>query len=453
MLESLLEKDLSSNKSQLDIMVVEDKDRANIWRVKQELNSRGFKMMIVGGAVRDTVKNNIKLAKNPQDTTIEKPKDFDLVTDADPNTIRSIFEHADFVSNILHIGESFAIQFLVTKNGRQYEIATYRSDVGGGRRPDSVKFETSPEKDAERRDLTINALFYDIHKLTDSGFLGKIIDYVGGIEDIKNNVINTVGDPYDRFGEDALRKLRAVRFAAKMGSVIPDNVADAIRAGGTSLISADGTMVSSERIKDEFYKGIKSAKSVKYFLNLLKDFDFFKHIFGNTLSVDTSSFIEERHPIVLTANLLKNNSKDTVREDLNKRKYSTPMVDYVNFLISLIGLSENTVSGIKSECARIMLSTQIPKINETSYPMTEDVIYKFASLNNIDKVKIDNMMRLAKEFRSLPVVLMSIGYRGFELGTAISRLEKEFYKNPDRVKKILDSGDKDEINKIIFIGK
>ena len=100
-----------------------------------------------------------------------------------------------------------------------------------------------------------------------------------------------------------------------------------------------------------------------------------------------------------------------------------------------------------------MLSTQIPKINETSYPMTEDVIYKFASLNNIDKVKIDNMMRLAKEFRSLPVVLMSIGYRGFELGTAISRLEKEFYKNPDRVKKILDSGDKDEINKIIFIGK
>jgi poly(A) polymerase len=69
--------------------------------------------------------------------------------------------------------------------------------------------------------LTINALFYEITGVNEKGFTGQVLDFVGGVEDVKNNVINTVGNPIDRFDEDPLRKIRAIRFAAKMGSVIP----------------------------------------------------------------------------------------------------------------------------------------------------------------------------------------------------------------------------------------
>jgi len=434
----------------LDINVKES-DRKDIWLIRRELISRGYKLFIVGGAVRDAVKNAIKLQKNPQDTTLETPKDFDLVTDAHPEKIKEIFKDANFISNILNIGESFAIQFLVTKLGNQYELATFRSDAGGGRKPDSVKYETSPKEDSKRRDLTINALFYNIIGLAEGGFNGQVIDYVGGVEDIKNNVINTVGDPYDRFNEDPLRKIRAIRFASKMGSKIPTNVANAIKDRDTSLMDPTGKSVSKERIKDEFYKGIKSSKSIKFFLELLSEFDFFKHIFGK-LNINKNYFIEEKHPIVLVANLLKDNNIKNIGNELNLLKYSGDEIKSIAFLVSLLNLNENTVSEIKKfYISKAKYSN--PKIGETNFPMNNELIYKFALLSNIDKIKIDNFLRLANEFVQPTELLKSLGYQEKDLGMAISRLEKEFYKNPNKIKSILDSKNIEEITKLIFISK
>jgi len=451
LLETYLQEKVENAKRISFNISVKESDRNDIWKIRQTLVVSGFKMYIVGGAIRDAVKNALKLQKNPMDTTIDVPKDFDLATDASPDEIRAMFEHAPFISNILHIGESFAIQFLVTKAGNRYELATFRSDVGGGRKPDSVKFEKSPEEDAKRRDLTINALFYDIFGITQNGFTGEVVDYVGGMEDIKNNVVNTVGDPRDRFNEDPLRKIRAIRFAAKMGSEIPKNVADAIMDGKTSIIDPTGKIVSNERIRDEFYKGVKSAKSIKYFLDLLVQFDFMKHIFAD-LKVNSGSFIEEKHPIVLLAHLLKGNGLKDIERNLTIKKYSTDEVNAVKFLISLIGLNEDTAPVIKRFYIQKAKNSK-PKINEKIYPMTDNAIYKFAELNHIDKQKVSNLLRLANDFVQPSELLQSLGYKDRDLGIAIERLEKEFYNNPDKVKKILDSGDAEEIKKIILINK
>jgi tRNA nucleotidyltransferase/poly(A) polymerase len=432
-------------------MPVKQNDKKDIWEIKELLKKHNFKMYIVGGATRDTVKNAIKLQKNPMDTTIDIPKDFDLVTDATPNEVNNIFKNADFISNILNIGESFAIEFLVTKNGNKYELATLRSESGGGRKPDYVQYEKTIEKDAQRRDLKINALYYKILNETENGFYGIVYDLVGGIRDIKNNELNTVGNPTDRFAEDPLRKLRAIRFAARMGSKIPGNVADAIKDGDTSLIDPTGKIVSNERIRDEFYKGIKGSKSIKYFLDLLAEFNFFKHIFAD-LKINPNYFIEEKHPIILVSNLLKDNNIKEISKNLTIKKYSIDEINCIIFLISLINLDENAVSAIKKFYLQKIKNAK-PKINEKIYSMTDDVIYKFANIGQIDKIKVHNLLRLANEFIQPSELLKSLGYQDKDLGIAITRLEKEFYNNPDRIKKILDSKNAEEIKKIIFISK
>ena len=451
--KALLENYIQENDNVFHVnMVVKDSEKNDIFKIKHTLNKNGFKMWIIGGAVRDTVRNVIKLSKNPMDETLSTPKDFDLVTDATPDEIKEIFSGADFISNILNIGESFAIQFLVTKSHNQYELATLRSDSGGGRKPDSVQYEKTIEKDSKRRDLTINALYYEITGINDKGFVGIVHDLVGGVSDIKNNIINTVGNPEDRFAEDPLRKIRAVRFAAVMDSEIPDNVAAAIRAEETSLVDPTGKKVSDERIRDEYYKGIKNAKSVVHFLSLLQDFDFFKHIFGTNLSIDLSAFANERHPIIVTANLLRRNNVKNIGIELNLKKYSSDEINCFIFLISLLKLDEDNASEIKKFYSQ-KVKNAIPKISEKPYPMTEEVVDKFANLNHIDKIRINNLLRLANEFVQPSDLLKSLGYKDRELGIAIARLEKEFFKNPNKVKSILDSGDAEEIKKIIFINK
>ena len=170
---------LSNDEFSFD-MPVDNVSKTEMWNIQNTLAGHGFQMYIVGGAVRDSVKNAIKIQKNPMDTTTDTPKDFDLVTDAMPNDIFSMFKNAPFISNILNIGEAFAIQFLVTKSGNEYELATFRKDVGSGRRPDSVEYLSSPAEDAKRRDLTINSLFFKIDRLTENGFFGSVLDFTGG---------------------------------------------------------------------------------------------------------------------------------------------------------------------------------------------------------------------------------------------------------------------------------
>lgn len=170
----------------------------------EKLNNAGFEAFIVGGAVRN------KLLSLPVN-------DYDITTNATPDEIQKVFASHDFVESGVKHGTVGVIV-----NGKVYEITTYRvdGDYLSHRRPASVKFSTSLREDLERRDFTVNALAY--------GSDLQIIDYFGGEKDIKDGILKAVGDPKIRFEEDALRILRAVRFASVYGFEIEENTLSAM---------------------------------------------------------------------------------------------------------------------------------------------------------------------------------------------------------------------------------
>src|SRR5689334_9026535 len=160
--------------------------------VVRRLRAAGYKAWLVGGCVRDLLLGR-------------SPKDFDVATDARPDVVAELFEKSE------QVGAHFGV-VLVRENGAQVEVATFRSDhqYTDGRRPERVHFETDPRQDVLRRDFTINALLLDPDT-------GEVLDYAGGREDLEQRVVRAIGDPETRFGEDHLRLLRAVRFAARLG--------------------------------------------------------------------------------------------------------------------------------------------------------------------------------------------------------------------------------------------
>jgi poly(A) polymerase len=170
-------------------------------------------------------------------------KDFDIATSALPEQVQRLFPRVTDVT-----GKSFGVVRIL--HGEQsFEIATFRQDgpYQDGRRPESVRFATA-EEDAQRRDFTINGLFYD--PVTE-----KLIDYVGGEADLRAKIIRAIGRPADRFAEDQLRLLRAIRFATRLNFKIEPETWAAIRAGATSIRN-----ISAERIRDELNKIFLASK-------------------------------------------------------------------------------------------------------------------------------------------------------------------------------------------------
>ena len=186
-----------------------------------KLRGAGHQAYLVGGSVRDLLLGT-------------KPKDFDVSTDACPERIMHLFPKSG------QVGAHFGV-VLVRDGGAQVEVATFRSDhdYTDGRRPASVHFESDPRQDALRRDFTINGLMMEADT-------GKVLDYVGGRADLERRVVRAIGDPDARFGEDHLRLLRAVRFAARLGFEIDSTTFEAIRRHHALILK-----VSAERIRDE----------------------------------------------------------------------------------------------------------------------------------------------------------------------------------------------------------
>ena len=177
--------------------------------IVDRLIGAGYRALFAGGSVRDGLLGL-------------DVKDYDVATDAHPEDVRDIFPHAH------RVGEAFGVM-LVRRGGNTIEVATFRADgpYTDGRRPDTIEF-TTPELDAQRRDFTINGLFED-------PATGEIIDHVGGRADLEAGVIRAIGDPEDRFAEDRLRMLRAVRFAARLGFTIEARTRAAIRVHAAEL--------------------------------------------------------------------------------------------------------------------------------------------------------------------------------------------------------------------------
>ena len=204
----------------------------------------GYHSVIAGGAVRDGL-----LGKTP--------KDFDIATAAHPDQILSLFPYAKTV------GKSFGVVWLPIGKGQGVEVATFRKDGAylDGRHPSSVEF-CHIEEDAQRRDFTINALYYDMHE-------NKILDFVQGLNDLKNKVIRTVGLAEKRFEEDQLRILRAVRFAIMTGFSIEDQTLHQMTQFVPQL-----KRISKERILDELNKTFQQGCFTET-VQCLKNINFF----------------------------------------------------------------------------------------------------------------------------------------------------------------------------------
>ena len=200
----------------------------SVLRIAEALRAKGFQAWLVGGCVRDLVLGR-------------EPKDYDIATDATPSLLVEMFPKAQFV------GAQFGVVLV-----EGVEVATFRSDHAyrDGRHPDEVRFETDPRQDVLRRDFTINALLLDPRHLSPPATVRScVVDYVGGLDDLRDGIIRAIGDPERRFEEDHLRMLRAVRFAARFGfSIEPDTLAAIQR------LHASIHRVSPERVRDELVR-------------------------------------------------------------------------------------------------------------------------------------------------------------------------------------------------------
>ncbi len=196
-------------------------------QVTRKLQSAGYQALWAGGCVRD------QLLERP-------PKDYDVATDANPDQIRQLFG----MGRTLAIGAAFGVITVIgPKSAGNIEIATFRrdADYSDGRRPDSVQFSTA-EMDAQRRDFTINGLFFDPVSET-------VIDYVGGQADLERRVIRAIGNPAERIAEDKLRMLRAVRFASTLEFQLDPSTIETIQKHADEI-----HVVSPERISIELQK-------------------------------------------------------------------------------------------------------------------------------------------------------------------------------------------------------
>lgn len=211
----------------MPIAVHPEKQRRFALEVVAALRRAGYQAYWAGGCVRDELLGRT-------------PKDYDVATNALPDEIRRVFRHR----KTLAVGAAFGVITIVGRPGEgQIEVATFRRDdtYSDGRHPDKVHFSTA-EEDAKRRDFTINGLFLDPIE-------NRVIDYVGGQEDLRKGIIRAIGNPRERFTEDKLRMLRAVRFAAEFGFSIDPQTFDAIKEMAPQIVQ-----VSAERIAAELEK-------------------------------------------------------------------------------------------------------------------------------------------------------------------------------------------------------
>ena len=363
--------------------------------IQKVMKGAGHELYLVGGAVRDHL-----LGK--------KPKDFDLATGAPPDeVIKLLSQDGRFRVQDDPKGKQFGVVLVNDSEGHEYEIATFREDVGEGRRPDEVKF-TTIDEDVTRRDLTINALFYDLDT-------NEIVDYVGGIDDVKNGVIKTVGKPADRFREDKLRVMRVLRFAGRLGAEIDAETAKAIKD------DPDLHQVSPERIHDEFTRGISSAKDPKHYLGMVEDLGLFDQVFPG-LDVG-KEYLDTPDSTMQMVSVLRDNKPKDIQRVLHEMKYAKDEVNKLLFLLKMRDLSPEEAVELKKVYKKLKKTADLE--------MEPSDLMEAASA--LGKPGTDEVKAFVN-FAEAPPALTGkeLAQRGVkkgpEMGIAIAKAEREAYE-------------------------
>ena len=241
-----------------------DSPRTVARQIVERLQQAGFAAFWVGGCVRDFLLER-------------EPVDFDIATDARPEQIEKLFKKT------IAVGRKFGVM-VVVEGRQQFQVATFRAEAEyrDGRRPGRVVF-ASAEADALRRDFTVNGLFYD--PLTD-----KIHDWVGGKEDLRAKIIRTIGAPEERFAEDHLRLLRAVRFAAQLNFEIEPKTFAAVKTLAPKI-----KLISAERIRDELLKLFRPPHAARGLL-LLRESGLLEQILPELAATISCEQSPDYHP-------------------------------------------------------------------------------------------------------------------------------------------------------------
>ncbi|MDD5084701.1 MAG: CCA tRNA nucleotidyltransferase [Candidatus Omnitrophica bacterium] len=241
-----------------------DKKRKLAERIARCLHSKGYTAYFAGGCVRDLIMRR-------------SVNDYDIATNAEPDEVESLFPKT------VPVGKAFGVVRVILDK-ETFEVATFRkeADYADGRHPSRVTF-ASPEIDAKRRDFTVNGLFYDPVKR-------RVIDFVKGRDDIRRRVIRAIGEPRERFSEDYLRLLRAIRFASSLNFTIEKKTWKAITENSSAI-----TRVSAERIREELTK-MFTRRGAGLGLRLLAESGLLKQILPEVDTMRGVKQPEEFHP-------------------------------------------------------------------------------------------------------------------------------------------------------------
>lgn len=375
----------------------------DIYQIKKEFDKYNKKIYVVGGAVRDFYQKR-------------QPHDIDLVTDALPEESKQILKGKFRVSD--EQGKAFGVLRIYTESEPLgYELATFRKDISKGRdtKGDAPKVEIGKhitiEDDVKRRDLTQNALFYDIDK-------EEIVDLVGGIEDIDNNIISAVGIASERFIEDRLRVLRLFRFASRNQSEIGKETIEAIKKDKRLRNISSIDDVSQERIVEEFIKSVdwsaehKKPDSLNYYLELLGKYGMFEEMFPELdINIDNINSFNLK---IIFALLFRDNDIDQLREKLSKYKFSGPIADTACFLLRL----KNDIKDLE----------QIPFLlkEKKRYHVDNETILEFAKLYNFNDKYLQAFLKFSPKKYAEDII--KLGFKGPEISREVKKKEIEEFK-------------------------
>ena len=384
-----------------------------------KIDEYGYEAFIVGGCVRDYILG------------IE-PNDYDITTNANPNTIIDIFKDFKIIKTGIKHG---TVGILIDKN--IYEITTYRieSEYECNRRPKSVEFTSNIVDDLKRRDFTINAMAYNDKK--------GLIDKFGGVLDLKNKIIKTVGNPDKRFNEDGLRIIRSIRFSAKLGFNIEEKTLNSIYKNYHIVKN-----ISVERITEEVNKIIISENPQN--IILLYKVRIFKAL-GISYNFDNNEYLdlekqfkiirlidELDYKLLMLQYIINLKIKDYKQDDyiVNILKYSNKTKSSINSLMEYMFINENNLN-------RVNIKYILNKIGYSTFKRILNLksIYYSKVLNETDKnieeyIKIIDDIINNKECYTIKDLkldgndLKEIGYKGYEIGQSLNYLLEEVIKNP-----------------------